>query len=99
MKEEEKYEKAKEKVKEIKDFYSHLLVYLVVNIGIFIINYIVSPGNYWFYWPLIGWGIGIAVHWTQVFGVSRILGENWEKKKIKEIMNELEDENRKGKKE
>jgi len=92
MKDEEKYKKAKEKVKEIKDFYSHLLVYVVVNIGIFLINYITSPGTYWFYWPLIGWGIGLAVHWTQVFGVSKILNKNWEKRKVKEIMDEMEDE-------
>jgi len=92
MKDEEKYKKAQEKVKEIKDFYSHLLVYVVVNIGLFIINYVTSPGTYWFYWPLIGWGIGLAVHWTQVFGVSKILGNNWEKRKVKEIMDEMEDE-------
>lgn len=92
MNDEEKYKKAQEKVKEIKDFYSHLLVYVVVNIGLFIINYITSPGTYWFYWPLIGWGIGIAVHWTQVFGVSKILGDNWEKRKVKEIMDEMEDD-------
>jgi len=90
MDKEKKYEKAKERVKEIKDFYGHLLVYIVVNIGIFIINYIVSPGAYWFYWVLIGWGIGLIVHWVQVFGVSRLLGEKWEEKKIKEIMEEME---------
>jgi len=98
MQEDEKYKKAKERVKEIKDFYGHLLVYVVVNIGIFIINYIVSPGTYWFYWVLIGWGIGLAVHWVQVFGVGKILGEKWENKKIKEVMQEIEeseDHNRK----
>jgi hypothetical protein len=92
MKDEEKYKKAKEKVEEIKAFYSHLVVYVVVNIGLFIINYVTSPGTFWFYWPLIGWGIGLAVHWTQVFGVSKILGNNWEKRKVKEIMDEMEDE-------
>ena len=91
VKENEKYKKAKERMKEIKDFYGHLFVYIIVNIGIFIINYIVSPGTYWFYWVLIGWGIGLAVHWVQVFGVGKILGEKWEEKKIKEIMKEMDD--------
>jgi hypothetical protein len=47
---------------------------------------------------LIGWGIGLAVHWVQVFGVGKIFGEQWEKKKIKEVMQEMEeteDHNRK----
>jgi len=39
---------------------------------------------------LIGWGIGLIVHWVQVFGVSRLLGEKWEEKKIKGIMEEME---------
>ncbi|HMA59659.1 MAG TPA: 2TM domain-containing protein [Halanaerobiales bacterium] len=91
MNEDEKFKKAKERVKEIKDFYGHLLVYVVVNIGIFLINYIVSPGTYWFYWVLIGWGIGLAVHWIQVFGIGKFLDKKWEEKKVKEIMKEMED--------
>jgi len=91
MNEDEKFKKAKERVKEIKDFYGHLLVYVVVNIGIFLINYIVSPGTYWFYWVLIGWGIGLAVHWIQVFGIGKFLDKQWEEKKVKEIMKEMED--------
>jgi len=90
MNDDEKYKKAKERVKEIKDFYGHLLVYVVVNIGIFLINYIVSPGTYWFYWVLIGWGIGLAVHWIQVFGIGKFLDKQWEEKKVKEIMKEME---------
>jgi len=40
----EKYEKAKKRVEEIKGFYSHLIVYICVNIVLVIINLIVSPG-------------------------------------------------------
>lgn len=86
----EKYKLAKERVKEIKDFYSHLIIYLIVNLLIFLINYIVSPGVYWFYWPLIGWGIGLAIHWTQVFGLDRFFGKDWEERKIEEIVNEMD---------
>jgi cation transport regulator len=32
----------------------------VVNIALFVINVLV--GGWWFYWPLIGWGIGFGVH-------------------------------------
>ena len=21
-----------------------------------------SPGEYWFYWPMLGWGLGLAAH-------------------------------------
>ncbi len=40
----EKYEKAKKRVEEIKGFYSHLFVYIAVNIVLVIINLVTSPG-------------------------------------------------------
>lgn len=48
------YKKAKERVEEIKGFYIHLFVYVVVNFALFLINIITSPDALWFYWPLIG---------------------------------------------
>ena len=45
-----------------------------------------SPDILWFYWPLFGWGIGMATHAVRVFGFGRWFGPDWEEKKIKEIM-------------
>lgn len=86
MKENRSYEKAKKRVEELKSFYTHLFIYIAVNIGLFLIDIITSPGALWFYWPLIGWGIGVAIHGLNVFGTEKLLGKNWEEKKIKEIM-------------
>ncbi len=52
----------------------------------FLIDVISSPERLWFYWVLIGWGIGLAIHGLNVFGTDKILGKDWEEKKIKEIM-------------
>ena len=82
----ERYEMAKKRVEELRAFYSHLFVYLAVNAGLFLLNIITSPRHLWFYWPLIGWGIGLAIHGFSVFGTRKILGEDWEERKIKEIM-------------
>ena len=84
--EQEIYEKAKRRVEEIRSFYSHLFVYLAVNAGLFLLNIITSPRHLWFYWPLIGWGIGLSIHGLSVFGTQRLLGKDWEEKKIREIM-------------
>ena len=85
-KESERYEAAKERVEEIKGFYVHLFIYVVVNIGLILIDVLTSPYNLWFYWPLLGWGIGIVAHATSVFGIKGILGKDWEERKIKELM-------------
>jgi hypothetical protein len=49
-------------------FRTHLIVYAAVNAGLLVINLASASGDYWFQWPLIGWGIGILGH---AFLVSR----------------------------
>ena len=49
-------------------FKIHFLVYLAVNALLIVINLATTPGKYWFFWPLLGWGIGVAGH---AFGVLR----------------------------
>ncbi len=43
-------------------FLIHLVVYIMVNLLLAVIDLATSPGQYWFYWPLLGWGIGILGH-------------------------------------
>ena len=83
----EKYDKAKKRVEELKKFYSNLVTYIVVNLVLIIINLVTSPGSLWFYWVTIFWGIALLLHASGVFIFKgKFFGEEWEKKKIKEIM-------------
>lgn len=45
----------------------HLFVYLAVNALLIAVNLIATPGSIWFFWPLIGWGIGLAFHAWSVY--------------------------------
>jgi hypothetical protein len=43
-------------VEALKGFYIHAAVFVLVNIGLFVINLLVvyrGNGPWWFYWPLI----------------------------------------------
>ncbi|UCG30026.1 MAG: 2TM domain-containing protein [candidate division WOR-3 bacterium] len=84
--EQDSYERARKRVEELRSFYSHLYVYLAVNAGLFLLNILTSPRHLWFYWPLICWGIGLAIHGLSVFGTQKMLGKDWEERKIKELM-------------
>lgn len=77
------YERAVKRVKELKSFYGNLISYCIVIPFLIIINVLVSPKHLWFYWPMLGWGIGILAHGMNTFAIGR----NWEEKKIQEIMN------------
>jgi hypothetical protein len=79
-----KYQKAKERVTVLRGFYRHLSVYVIVNLGLFLINMITSPETLWFIWPLMGWGIAIVLHALRVFVAAP--GASWEEKKIAELM-------------
>ena len=85
-KEDIKYQRARKRVAALKGFYVHLGVYVFVNLLLLLINIIASPDSLWFYWPLLGWGIGIVWHAFHVFGSGRWIGADWEEKKIREIM-------------
>jgi hypothetical protein len=50
-------------------FLIHLAIYLIVNALILGVNLLASPGNLWFYWPLLGWGVGLAAHALAVFAL------------------------------
>ena len=71
MNDQEKYKKAEKIVEAKLGFYRHLIVYLAVNALLFIINIITAPRALWFYWPLIGWGIGLFLHGVGVFTHSK----------------------------
>jgi hypothetical protein len=86
MDEKERYERARKRVEEIKGFYIHLLVYVIVNLGLFLVNILSSPHGLWFYWPLLGWGVGVVAHGISIFGLRGVLGPEWEERKIREII-------------
>lgn len=95
----ESYKKAYKEVKKIKDFYTHLLVYLVVNAFIIISSFnrdFISSSEFWDWHTFsttIFWGIGLVAHGLSVFGRDLFFNDDWEQKKIQEIM-EKEKENK-----
>lgn len=84
--EEERYYMAKKRVNDIKGFFSNLISYVFVNAGLLALNLWTSPNHLWFYWPLIGWGIGLIIHGMKAFNYLPFISRDWEKQKIKEFM-------------
>jgi hypothetical protein len=83
------YLKAKKQVKVLKDFYSNLVSYCVVIPLLAFINYQTSWQFKWFVFPMIGWGLGVALQAFSVFGYGR----SWEERKISELMEKQQNSN------
>ena len=89
--EELQYQQALVRVKKIKGFYTHLVLYVIVNLMIVILNIQdLDQGESYFQWrnftTLFFWGIGLISHALSTFIPNFIFGKNWEDKKIKEFM-------------
>lgn len=77
---------ARRQIQLLRAFYHHVLVFVVVNAGLATINLLASPGRVWFYWPLLGWGIGLALHAFATFACGRWLGADWEERKLRQLL-------------
>ncbi|WP_269223332.1 2TM domain-containing protein [Flavobacterium sp. IMCC34518] len=87
-----KYELAYKRVKRIKGFYIHVLVYVLVNTFNIVSTYNSSElgSEIFIRWETFStalfWGIGLLAHGLSVFGRDLFFGSDWEEKKIKEFM-------------
>jgi hypothetical protein len=79
------YKRARKRVKALRDFYTHLAMYLAVNLGLFAINMVTNREHLWFFWPLIGWGIGVLIHAISLMFESP-LSERWEERKVHQLV-------------
>jgi len=92
----DKLERAKKRVLEIKGFYIHLTVYVMVNTFISTMKIVGNMGDgesfidafldfgtfaVWFFW-----GIGLFFHGIKVFSYNPLFGKDWEQKQIQKFM-------------
>ena len=78
----ESYIRARKRVDDLKEFYGNLISYLLVIPFLIFINLRTIPQFHWFWFPMIGWGIGLSIHALKVFMPSY----GWEERKIREFM-------------
>ncbi|TGD58099.1 histidine kinase [Flavobacterium humi] len=84
---ENSYYRAKKRVEAIRGFYGSLISYCVIIPVIIFINLTIMPKFQWFWFPMLGWGMGLVIQGFSIFGY----GSRWEERKIREILNKEED--------
>jgi hypothetical protein len=80
-----RYERARQRAAELKEFYSHAVIYVLVNLALFVIDLLTGDG-WWFYWATIFWGLGLVIHGISTFGQIGPFSSDWEERKAREIM-------------
>lgn len=54
-------------------FVRHAITFALVNLLLFAVD-LLTGGGWWFFWPLFGWGIGLAIQAVSVFGPGATTG-------------------------
>ena len=88
------YMRARKHVREVKEFYYSLLSYVLVIPFLIFINYKTFWGFQWFWFPMLGWGMGLAFQAYKVYVNDGVFGRNWERRKIEQYMQEEEHKNK-----
>ena len=69
-------------VRKLKGFYFHLAQYVLVVSLLTVINALTMPKYWWVQWVIMGWGIGVFLHWLQISDRFNPLGSKWEKEQV-----------------
>ncbi len=95
---EEKRMRAKQRIEELKGFYIHLVVYVLVNLFITVSKLVANFNNgenfgeaFWDFGTFavwIFWGIGLMFHAIKVFSLNPFFGRDWEERQIQKYMEE-----------
>ncbi len=109
----EKFERAKKRVKELKDFYGHLKAFMIVNILLFllrsnVLNSITLEQSsidadflHWLDWNFlitpVLWGIGLLIHGLYAHRYKFKFIAKWESRQIQKYMEQEPQEIRKQK--
>lgn len=82
------YVNARKRLEKLKEFYTSLVAYVIIIPFLIFINFYTYSGFQWFWFPMIGWGIGLAFQAFEVYGKNKYFGKAWEDRKIREFMEE-----------
>lgn len=59
-------------------FYVHAAIYVVVNAMLLTLNLVLVPDFLWFFFPLVGWGIGLTAHYLFAVRFAARQTEAWQ---------------------
>ncbi|MBP2833436.1 2TM domain-containing protein [Aquimarina sp. U1-2] len=93
--EQKRYERARERVEELKKFYNNVISYVLVIGFLAGLNYYQNEWYYpWFLWAALGWGIGLTFHAIKAYRINPVFNKDWEEQKIKKYMAEDQNKNK-----
>jgi hypothetical protein len=78
----ESLEEARRYVRRKRIFYTILGIWIALSLMWFAIDMLDDSSSVWFYWPMLGTGIGVAITGIVLLGIGGLFGAKWERREI-----------------
>jgi uncharacterized membrane protein YccC len=82
----ESLQEARRYVRRKRILYTVLGVWIVLCVMWFLIDVSDDSSSWWFYWPMLGTGIVVAITSVVLLGVGGIFGVDWESRQIERYL-------------
>ena len=76
---------ARERAEMLQGLYIHFLVFILINAGIFFINWATrgDDGSWWFLWVTLVWSLGLLIH--VLVTVAPVFRSDWVERRAEQI--------------
>jgi 2TM domain len=78
----EALEDARRYVRRKRIFYTVLAIWIALSLMWFAIDMLEGGEGTWFYWPMLGTGIGVAITGIVLLGIGGLFGTDWERREM-----------------
>ena len=78
----EAMEEARRYVRRKRIFYSVSGVWIALSLMWFTIDLLDDSSSFWFYWPMLGTGIAVAITGIVLLGLGGLFGADWERREV-----------------
>jgi 2TM domain len=83
-------EEARRHVRRKRIFYMVLAIWIALSLMWFAIDMTDDSSSVWFYWPMLGTGIGVAITGIVLLGIGGLFGTDWERREIDKYLRRTE---------
>jgi 2TM domain len=83
---EEAREEARRYVRRKRIFYTAVSIWMALSLVWLAFDLLDDSSSFWFYWPMLGTGIGVAITGVVLLGIGGLLGADWERREIEEYL-------------
>jgi hypothetical protein len=88
----EALEEARRFVRRKRILYTVVAIWLALSLMWLTIDLLDDSSSFWFYWPMLGTGIGVAITAIVLLGIGGVFGVDWERREVDKYLRRRGDE-------